>query len=55
MDKPKNKSINSNAYAYLKSLIDQRLLIRDCYVQGKWLTAELSSGVRFSVKNQDVD
>ena len=48
-----NKTVNSNAYAYLKSLLHPAVKIIDLYVQGKWLTAELSSGMRFSVKNSD--
>lgn len=50
-----NKTINSNAFAYLKSLIDPRIKIVDAYVMGIWLWAELNSGVRFGVKNQDID
>lgn len=53
--KQKNKTINSNAYAYLKSLLNPYVKILDCYVWGKYLKAELSSGVTFSVKNQDID
>ncbi len=55
MKKEKNKTINSNAAGYLKSLINPTVRILDMYVQGKWLWAELSSGVRFGVKNQSVD
>ena len=51
----KIKAINSDAVAYLKSLISPTLKIVDMYVEGKWLRAELNSGVRFSVKNQSVD
>lgn len=52
MKKIKNQSINSDAYAYLKGIIAHENKILDAYVRGKWLTAELSSGVRFSVKNE---
>lgn len=52
---PKNKTINSNAYAYLKSIIHPAVKIIDLYVWGKWLKAELSSGMTFSVKNQTLD
>lgn len=55
MTKQKNKTINSNAFAYLKSLLDPRVHIIDCYVWGKWLKATLSSGISFSVRNQDTD
>lgn len=48
-------AINSNAYKYLKSLLHPSVSILDAYVMGKWLTAELSSGIRFSVKNKDID
>ena len=48
-------AINSNAYKYLKSLLHPNVTIIDAYIKGKWLVAELSSGVRFSVKNKDID
>jgi hypothetical protein len=51
----KNNSINSNAYAYLKSLIGDRVKIIDVIVWGRYLKASLSSGVYFSVLNQDTD
>ena len=51
----KNNTINSNAYAYLKSLLHSDVKIMDLYVWGKWLKAELSSGISFSVKNQTTD
>ena len=49
------KAINSNAVAYLKSLLHPDCKIVDMYVWGKWLKAELSSGVKFSVRNQSTD
>lgn len=52
---PRNNTINSNAYAYLKSLLHADVKILDLYVWGKWLKAELSSGMSFSVKNQTID
>lgn len=55
MKKEKNKAINSNAAAYLKSFLHPSVKIVDMYVTGKWLWAELSSSVRFAVKNQSVD
>lgn len=55
MKKEKNQTINSNAAAYLKSFLTPSNKITDMYVKGKWLWAELSSGVRFGVKNQSVD
>lgn len=50
-----NKTINNHAAIYLKSLIAPNLKIVDMYVLGKWLWAELNSGVRFGVKNQTID
>jgi len=49
------QAINSNALAYLKSLINPENKVLDLHVMGKWLTADLSSGVKFSVKNKSVD
>lgn len=51
----KTKAINSNAAAYLKSLISPNNKILDLYTKGKWLWAELSSGCRFGVKNKSTD
>ncbi len=58
----KNQTINSNAYAYLKSLLHPDVKIIDCRVFGRWLRAELGhttnpfqANISFSVKNQDVD
>ena len=48
-------AINSNAFAYLKSLLHPDVKVLNVYVWGKWLRAELSSGVNFSVKNSDID
>lgn len=48
------KAINSNALQYLKSLIDSSNKILNLQVRNKYLTATLSSGVFFSVKNTDV-
>lgn len=53
----KNKAINSDAFAYLKSLLGDAKIL-DVYVRGRWLTAEFAgrgTGGRFSVKNQSVD
>lgn len=55
MEKQNKKTINSNAAGYLKSLISPQVKIVDMYVLGRWLWAELSSGVRFGVKNQTLD
>lgn len=55
MKKEKNNAINSHAAGYLKSLINPSVKIVDMYVVGRWLWAELSSGVRFGVKNQTLD
>jgi hypothetical protein len=49
------QAINSNALAYLKSLINPENKVLDLHVRGKWLTAYLSSGVKFSVKNKSID
>ena len=35
----KDKTVNSHAYAYLKSLVHPTIKIVDLYVRGKWLTA----------------
>jgi len=51
----RNKTINSNAFAYLKSFLHPDVKVLDVYVWGKWLTAVLSSGIRFSVRNKDID
>ena len=50
-----SKAICSNAAQYLKSFLHPSIKIVDIYVKGKWLWAELSSGVRFGVKNQSID
>ena len=55
MKKEKNKTINSNAAGFLKSWLHPSIKIVDMYVRGKWLTAELSSGIAFSVRNRSVD
>lgn len=47
------KAINSDAMHFLKSLVHPTLKVTDLYVRGKWLVAELSSGIRFGVKNQN--
>lgn len=51
----KIQAINSNALAYLKSLISVENKVLDLHVMGKWLTADLSSGIRFSVRNNSTD
>ena len=43
-------AINSNAYGKLLSIIGNNTVL-EVGVYGKWLTAVLSSGVRFSIKN----
>ena len=45
------KPINSESYAYLKSLIDGKNEIVDLYVVNKWLCAVLSSGCKLKVLN----
>ena len=54
MKKQKNP-ISSDAYAYLKTLIHPTIKIVDLYVEGRYLKAELDSGVRFAIKNQRID
>jgi hypothetical protein len=49
------QAINSNALAFLKSLINPENKVLDLHVMGKWLTADLSSGCRFSVRNKSTD
>lgn len=53
--KQDKKAVNSNAYKYLQSLLAPTVKVVDLYVEGKWLKAELSSGVRLSVKNRSYD
>lgn len=55
MKKEKNHTINSDAAGYLKSLLHPSVRIVDLYVVGKWLKAELNSGVALLVKNVSVD
>lgn len=47
----KNNSINSNAYAYVLSILSEDIKVVDAYVKGRWLKCELNTGVIFSVKN----
>lgn len=49
------KAINSNALEYIKTLISRDVKIVDLEVKGRWLCASLSSGIKFSVRNQSVD
>lgn len=49
----KNNTINSNAYAYLLLLLNKTTEVVRLTVRGKWLTADLSSGIKFSVKNDN--
>ncbi len=51
----KNNSINSNAYGYLLSLLAAGVKVYDAWVEGKYLCADLSSGITFKVKNQTYD
>ncbi len=58
----KNKTINSNAFAYLKSLLHPDIKILDCSVRNGWLRAEcghktnpFQANISMSVRNQDVD
>ena len=55
MKKEKNKTINSDAVGFLKSMLHPSVKIVDMYVMGKWLCAELSSNCRFMVRNRSVD
>lgn len=54
MRKQKNNSINYDALKYLKLMLDPHTKIVDLYVQGKWLWAELNTGVRFGVMNKEI-
>lgn len=47
----KQKSINSETYAWAKTLLHPAVRITDAYVYGKWLCLQLSSNVRFIIKN----
>jgi len=51
----KELPINYEALKYLKSLLDPVVKIMDVYVRNHWLCAELSSNVRFMVRNNDRD
>lgn len=58
----KNNSINSNAFAYLKSLLSPDVHIIDVEIRNGWLRAEvghnqntMQANISFSVKNQDTD
>ena len=51
----KNNSINSSAYALLLSFLADGVKVLDAYVEGKWLKAELSSEITFSVKNENLN
>ena len=50
----KTTTINSSAYAFMKSILSPKLKVIDLYVKGKWLVAELDSGIKFSVLNKDL-
>ncbi len=58
----KNNSINSNAYAYLKSFLSPDVHIIDVEIRNGWLRAEvghnhnlMQANISFSVRNKDVD
>ena len=61
MKKEKNKAVNSDAYAYLKSLLHPNMKIVDVRVENKYLKADLNcpgrygAGITFSVKNIRLD
>lgn len=46
-------AINGNAYQYLLSFLSDSTKVQSLSVWGKWLRAELSSGVSFMVRNKD--
>lgn len=48
-------AINANAYQYLLSLLADSVKVTNLTVQGRWLRAQLSSGVVFMVRNKDLD
>ncbi len=50
----RNQTLNYNALAYLKSLISPDIMILDVEVIGRYIRATLSSGVFFSVKNEEL-
>ncbi len=51
MPKKKEKSVNYEAMAHLKSLIADHIKILNVEVRGKWLCADLDSNTRFMVRN----
>lgn len=49
----KDKTIKSDALQEIKGYINPQNDIVDIEVKGRWLTATLKSGVKFSVLNKD--
>ena len=47
----KKTAINSKAFESVKNLLHPGVYVTDAYVLGKWLCLQLSSNVRFKVKN----
>lgn len=46
------EAINSDAYAAAKEMLHKDVTIVDAYARRGWLYLQLSSGVRFIVKNK---
>lgn len=51
----KNQTLNYNVLAYLKSLISPDVTILDIQLVGRYIKATLSSGVFFSVRNEELE
>jgi len=47
----KQQAISSSAVEYIKYFLDKDNKIMDLVVKNQWLRATLSSGVKFSVRN----
>ncbi len=47
----KNKAISSASVEYINGIISGQVKIVDLWLEGKWLVAALSSGVKLKVLN----
>lgn len=51
MTKDKQKAINSQAFAHLKSYLHPTVRVTDAYVENRWLVLQLDNGIRFKTYN----
>lgn len=49
------EAINARAYQYLLGFLGHNVKVEALKVWGKWLRAELNTGVTFMVRNTDID